>query len=309
VSTRTPPGWYPDPGHAGFGAAQERWWDGETWTDRTRASAAAPAQPGFGQQAPFPQQPGPVHGFPPQAPPPGRPKGPLVATAVAAVAVVLAVVVGVVVVTRDDDGKRADGGPSPTAPSGSPRPDGSTEPDDGTDPGPRENRPTMAGGVKLPLLSGWTRVEGTYGAAVNTTPYTCPLKRERCVRAGAAVYVTPLNGDPESVAEADIETNAEGSYGADYYGGITSHEEVESKAVEVAGQDGYLVRWKIDNKADPDAYVESVAFPHPDGSGQMLVLRAGVDIHDDAPAPRVLDKLVAGVEQGSVVDDGSSEQI
>jgi hypothetical protein len=301
VSTRTPPGWYPDPGHAGFGTAQERWWDGGTWTDHTRPSPSAPAPPaGFGQPA-VPQQP----------PPPGRPKGPLVATAVAAVAVVLAVVVGVVVATRDDEDKRADGGPSPTAPSGSPRAEESTGPDDGSggDPGPRQNRPTMASGVKLPLLSGWTRVEGTYGAAVNTTPYTCPLKRERCVRAGAAVYVTPLNGDPESVAEADIATNAERSYGADYYGGVTSHEEVESKAVKVAGQDGYLVRWKIDNKENPDAYVESVAFPHPDGSGQMLVLRAGVDIHDDAPPPSVLEKLVAGLEKGSVVDDGSSEQI
>ncbi|EST39663.1 hypothetical protein N566_00705 [Streptomycetaceae bacterium MP113-05] len=239
----------------------------------------------------------------------GRPKGPLVAGIVAAVAVVLAVVVGGVVIAGGDEEQRADGTPSPAAGSDPPGPRESTGPEEGDSPAPAEEELTLASGVKLPLLPGWTRVESTYGAAVNTTPYTCPLKRERCVRAGAAVYVTPEDGDPETVAGDDIEKNAESSYGAPYYGGITSHEEVESKPVEVAGQDGYLIRWKIDNKKDPDAYVESVAFPHPDGSGQMLVLRAGLDIHEDAPSAEDLDELLTGVAKGSVVDDGSSEQI
>ncbi|THA27253.1 DUF2510 domain-containing protein [Streptomyces sp. RKND-216] len=307
VSTTTPPGWYPDPGHTGFGPAPERWWDGATWTEHRRAASAGPVPPGYPPQGGSAQQHGAPGGFPPPYPR-GKPKGPLAAGIVAAVAVVLAIVVGAVLVGGDEGGRAA--GPAPSASTGPPATEESTGPDDdGSTPAPGEERLPLASGVKLPLPSGWTRVDGTYGAAVNTTSYSCPLKRERCVRAGAAVYVTPEDGDPETVAKADIEANADSSYGADYYGGITSHEEVASEAVEVAGQEGYLVRWKIDNKEDPDAYVESVAFPHPDGSGQMLVLRAGLDIHDEAPSTDVLDELLEGVEQGSVVDDDSNESI
>ncbi len=300
MSTRTPPGWYPDPGHTGFGPAPERWWDGQSWTDHTRTAPAVPGTP-----AGFPQQPG----FPPQAPH-GKSRGPVIAVIAASVAVVLAIAVGVVVIAGDDGGAdRADDGPSPTASAESSPRDDTTTPDEDASPAPGQEQLAIADGVTLPVPAGWERVEGTYGAAVNTTSYTCPLKKERCVRAGAAVYVTPADGDPEAVAQADIEANATWSYGKDYYGGITSHEETESKPVRVAGQDGYLVRWKIDNKADPDAYVQSVAFPHPDGSGQMLVMRAGVDIHEDAPPVSDMDEIVAGAEKGAIVDEGSSEQV
>lgn len=302
MSTRTPPGWYPEPGHTGFGPASERWWDGEAWTEHTRAAAAAPPSG-------FPPQPG----FAPRTPP-GKAKGPLVAGIVAAVAVVLALVVGVVVVTGDGGGEnRAGEAPTPGASAKSTPPDdgpgASDAPDDDSSQAPGPRQLAMAHGVKLPLLDGWERVPGTYGAAVNTTSYTCPLKKERCVRAGASVYVTPADGDPETVAKADIEVNAEYSYGADYYGGITSHRQAESRPVRVAGQDGYLVRWRIDNKADPDAYVQSVAFPHPDGSGQMLVLRMGVDIHSASPPVTDMDEIVAGVERGAVLDDSDSEAV
>lgn len=302
MTTRTPPGWYPDPGHTGFGPALERWWDGEQWTDHTRTAQAAPAQ----HPAGFPQQPG----IPPQQPPQGRPKGPLIAGIVSSVVVAVALIVGGVVIATDGDGQdeRAQDGPTPTASGQSSPPDGSEAPDDPS-PAPDEGGSRMAEGVKLPLLPGWQRAPGAHGAAVNTTPYRCPLKEERCVRAGANVIVTPLDGAPETVANTDIEINATSSFHEDYYGGITSHEEVESKPVKVAGQDGYLVRWKIDNKADPDAYVQSVAFPHPDGSGQMLVLRLGFDIHDEAPPVSDMARIVAGVQEGAVVDDGTSEAV
>ncbi|WP_425583603.1 DUF2510 domain-containing protein, partial [Streptomyces macrosporus] len=42
VSTTTPPGWYPDPGHTGPGPAPDRWWDGSAWTEHTRTSPTAP---------------------------------------------------------------------------------------------------------------------------------------------------------------------------------------------------------------------------------------------------------------------------
>jgi hypothetical protein len=298
VSTRTPPGWYPDPGHAGFGPAPERWWDGEAWSEHIRAAAPG-LQPGPPHPQGFPQYPGPA-----QVPPPRKPRGPLIAGIVGSVAVVLALVVGVVVVTRDDGGRnQADDGPTPTASAES------TAPDDDASQAPAPRQLELAHGVKLPLLAGWERVRGTDGAAVNTTRYSCPLQDETCVRAGASVHVTPTDGDAETVAGADIEANATHSYGERFYGGITSHEVTESKAVRVAGQNGYLVRWKIDNEADPDAYVQSVAFPHPDESGQMLVLRIGFDVHDEAPPVGDMDKLVAGVEEGAVLDDSDSEAV
>jgi uncharacterized RDD family membrane protein YckC len=40
----TPPGWYPDPSNP----AQQRYWDGTTWSDATAPGAAAAAAPGFG---------------------------------------------------------------------------------------------------------------------------------------------------------------------------------------------------------------------------------------------------------------------
>ena len=302
MSTRTPPGWYPDPGHAGFGPTPERWWDGETWTEHTRTAPATATPPGS-----LPQP-----GFAPQGPPQGRPKGPIVAGILVSLAVVVALVVGVVVLTGDGGEERAGGGPTPSASAESAPSDGAPEESPSPDDAPQAPAPrqlTMAHGVTLPLLDGWERVPGAYGAAVTTTSYACPLKEERCVRAGASVHVTPADGDPEAVAAADVEANAELSYGADYYGGITSHQEEEARSVRVAGQDGHLVRWKIDNKADPDAYVQSVAFPHPDGSGQMLVLRMGVDIHRDAPPVSDMDQIVAGVERGAVPDDTDSEPV
>lgn len=304
MSTRTPPGWYPDPGHTGFGPALERWWDGETWTDHTRAAAAAPGQPDFGGPAGF----GPQPGFAPRAAPPGKPRGPLIAGVVASVVVVLALVVGAVVVVRGDGEKQAEEHPTSatgSVPQPTPTPTGT---DDWRSPPPKEL--SLAHGVKLPLLEGWKRVEGTYGAVVDTkAQYPCPLKEGRCVRAGAAVYVTTFDGDPQDVATADVAANAAASYAADYYGGIVSREVLATEPVRVAGHDGYFVRWKIDNKADPDAYVQSVAFPHPDGSGQMLVLRMGVDIHPDAPPVAAMDKIVAGVERGAVLDDSQNEAI
>ncbi len=44
----TPPGWHPDSGNPG----QERYWDGNAWTEQRRPSQSAPAQTVVYQQAP-----------------------------------------------------------------------------------------------------------------------------------------------------------------------------------------------------------------------------------------------------------------
>ncbi|MCT2588688.1 DUF2510 domain-containing protein [Streptomyces sp. N2-109] len=298
----TPPGWFPDPGHTGNGPALERWWDGSAWTEQTRA-------PGY------PQMP---MATPPGVPPGQRPKGPLIAGICASVAVVVALIIGSVLVLADDSGDdskddKAKDKPSPTGPD---KPGESGEPDDPDDvpeePAPSGEPGSIAEGVKLPLLGGWQRTEGTGGAAVTIGPYKCPGDKEQgCVRGGAAVMnASAGEEDAETLAKADIEPNAQQSYGAEVYGGIESHKELLSEKVSVAGEDGYRVRWQLENKLGPDAYIESVVFPHPDGSGRMLVIRSGFDIHDEAPPLSAMDKLVKGVTEGTVADDdGSSEQV
>ncbi|MGW7353638.1 DUF2510 domain-containing protein [Streptomyces sp. NPDC054784] len=299
----TPPGWYPDPGHTGNGPALERWWDGATWTEHTRA-------PGY------PMMPGV-----PAPPPPPASRGPLIAGIGAAVVVTLALIVGGVLVFggSDDDGDGDDDGARSPAPSGAPEsPGGEGDPQGPEGDAPEGDAPEEGGpqeglpqGVKLPLLGGWERTPGAGGASVTTTRYDCPGERgPECVRGGSTLMNAPGGGSPESVAKADIEQNADTSYSEDVYGGIDEHEQVKAGKVEVAGQDGYRVRWKIENKVGPDAYVESVAFAHPDGSGQMLVLRSGFDIDDEAPPLSAMDKIVDGITEGTVAeDDGSSEQV
>ena len=44
MTTTTPPGWYPEPGHTGNGPAMERWWDGSAWTEYTRTAPPEAAQ-------------------------------------------------------------------------------------------------------------------------------------------------------------------------------------------------------------------------------------------------------------------------
>jgi hypothetical protein len=292
---RTPPGWYADPGYTGIGPAQERWWDGEQWTDHTRAAAGPPVAP---------------PGYPaPGAPSGGRSQGTVVAAVVAGAVVLAALVVGGVVLVNSGDGGRPGAAPTAAGPSVSPDDTPRGGPETGA-PSPDAGEMALATGVSLPLPGGWVRADGARGAAVTHGEYRCaPDKPERCVRGGATLWQLPASGTARSLAEADIAANAEQAYSEEFYGGITSHEEVRSEAVDVAGEDGYRVRWKIDNEKDPDAYVESVVFAHPDGSGRMVVLRTGLDIHGESPPVSDMDKLVDGITEGSVSDDGSSEQV
>ncbi|GAA2102393.1 DUF2510 domain-containing protein [Streptomyces albiaxialis] len=295
----TPPGWYPDPGQIPDHPPQERWWDGSAWTENRRPAA----------------------GFPPvPPPPPGRAgRGPLIAGLVGAVVLVAALAVGAVLLLggTDDDSGGDEARPGSSAPKipkdKEPAPDEEPpdeepptgEPELPTTP-PDADRPAPADGVRLPKLNGW---EGSGGSVMIGT-YDCPGDaHEKCLRGGSSIVEAEGKGPAKEIAETDVERNAKSAYNADTYGGITSHKVIEKGKVKVAGEDGYRVRWKIKNKIKPDAYVESVAFPHPDGSGEMLVVRSGFDIHKDAPPLSDMDKLVDGVSRGSAQDDGSRENV
>ncbi|SCK54291.1 DUF2510 domain-containing protein [Streptomyces sp. WMMB 322] len=277
----TPPGWYPDPDPAqrDNSPSAERWWDGACWTGQTRTRAAV--------------------------------RGPLVAGVVGAAVLAAALVVSVVLafgtapgsgLARDEAGAGDSDSPGP--------PD-----DDGGPPGADPEAPDSpdgdvpATGVDLPVLKGWDH--DPFGPMVTTGEYKCPgSKEESCLRGSSVIIVAPGGtAGAEETAKSDIGRFAELAYSKSTYGGITSHEAIASEKTSVAGQDAYRVRWKIVNRTKPDAYVESVAFRHPDGSGEMLLLRTGFDIAKSAPPLSDMDKLAEGVTEGDPGEDGRGKDV
>ncbi|MFD9872264.1 DUF2510 domain-containing protein [Streptomyces niveus] len=320
MTQTTPPGWYPDPGHEGEGPPQERWWDGSAWTDMVRADSAAtwsaPSGPGAPGMPPYPA-----------APPPGAGgRGRRIALAVTAAVVVLAVVGGFLLLQEDGDSSADRAGSTPStapskpgkerpAPDESQPPGGPDAPDGGgggggEDGGPQQEIPTedgfatdLASGISIPVPDGWSGQSGPVGAGVSTGEHPCPGNPdESCVRGGVnsvpAIALEIKATTPKAAAEADIKKNAEESYGGESYGEISSHEELKSEAVTVAGKKGYLVRWKVVTGKGDDGYVQSLAFPSPAPGAQnmLIIVRSGFDINDKAPKLPVMDEITGGIK-------------
>jgi hypothetical protein len=57
------------------------------------------------------------------------------------------------------------------------------------------------------------------------------------------------------------------------YGGITSHRQVRSEALTVAGQKGYLVRWRVGTEQGDGGCVQSLAFPSPAHPESFVLVR------------------------------------
>ncbi|MEU6064199.1 MULTISPECIES: DUF2510 domain-containing protein [Streptomyces] len=328
----TPPGWYPDPGQTNDGPPTERWWDGRAWTDQTRpaGSAAAwgpPTQPqGTG---PYPAYAG-HSGYPgyPAQPPAGSRRGLRTGIAVAvAVAVLASIGVGVYALSKHDSGGRdragsqqGQGGPGGRGgpegqnggqggPGGG---SGGSGGSDGQPPSPGQSEapkvegggsvPDPINGISLPVPEGWTGQGLTVGAQVTSNnSYKCPGDvSEKCTAGGAysapAALLHSKGSTAEEVAKADIAANAKESYGGTTYGSITSHEVLASKAVTVAGQKGYLVRWKAVTSKGADGWVESLAFPSPARPDRMVVVRFGVDVGQKLS---VIDEITKGIKVSS----------
>jgi hypothetical protein len=299
----TPPGWYPDPGQTQNGPPIERWWDGSRWTDQIRS---APATGPWGP-----------HAYAPVVPPPRR--GLRTAIGVGVVVVVLACIGGgVFALAKDgDDGTRA-GTPAASGPSrgggedGPRKPGGPSRPDTPDAPGPQQEDGYVAdpsSGISLPVPDGWTGQVGTIGAQVTTDTYPCPGDpKEQCVRAGAssqpALALDLKQSTARAVAEADIAQNAKDSYGGKVYGSVTSHEELAAQAVDVAGKEGYLVRWKVVTSKGDDGYVESLAFPSPAAEDVLVVVRFGFDVNAAAPKLATMDEITKGIKKSALVSGG-----
>ena len=289
MTQTSPPGWHPDPGYTGFGPRQERWWDGTQWTDHLRVPPAA-----------------------------ARSRRIRIGAGITAAVVVLAAVGGgVYLLTNDSDGKSDNVASSPSA-SPSPGPDrrpggngdgggdrdgGSESPEQGLPEIEKGYATDLASGISIPVPDGW-KGESGMGAGVTTGSYACPGDTEqKCVRGG--VFSAPAEAlklktkTAKATAEKDIEANADESYGEKIYGGITSHEELKSESVTVAGQQGYRVRWKVVTKNGDDGYVESLVFPSPVAKDMLVVVRSGFDINAKAPSLSVLDDITKGIKAAS----------
>lgn len=324
MTTTTPPGWYPEPGHTGNGPAMERWWDGSAWTEYTRTAPVAPtAQPGVqpgvqpGYAYPYPSGPsGDIVASPGGG---GRRPGTVAIAIMAALVLIGAVVAGILVLgkgsSKKDDAKNT---PSPaiSAPhrkggGGQPAP----QPSGGTQSPGSGGGKAVDGydGISLPVLDGWTGATGQNGIGANVTTggYPCPGDPSQpCVRGGvfaepaAAAKITATS--PEAAAKADIAPNAADSYSTDIYGATTSHQQVASQAVTVAGQQGYMVRWRITTKSGTSGYVESLVFPSPSNSSKLVLVRFGFDIGGQAPGVDVMDRITQGIKADSSGSQGGT---
>lgn len=291
VTQMSPPGWHPDPGHTGIGPRHERWWDGAQWTDQLRVPPAV-----------------------------ARRRRTRIGVGVAVGVVVLGAVGGGLFLLSDRSGdtkEHAATTPS-TAPSDAPRrgPGGSGG-GEGGNRGPQQQMPQaedgyatdLASGISLPVPDGWQGSSGIAGAGVTTGDYPCPGDTsEKCVRGG--VFSMPAKGlkldttTAKATALKDISANATESYGEKIYGGITSRRELKSEPVTVAGEQGYLVRWKVVTKNGDDGYVQSLAFPSPRAKDMLIVVRSGFDIDSKAPALSVMDDITKGIKAASGANSG-----
>ncbi|MBB5938876.1 DUF2510 domain-containing protein [Streptomyces zagrosensis] len=290
--------------------------------------------PGPAAGAPYgPPMPGAAPGYPggypgypggPDAggPPPGRGRRNAVVATVGAF-VVAAIVAGVVVLGGDDGGgddSNEAGQPKPSFTVPTPEESG---PGGGTPTAPSQagDRATdPANSISVPVLSQWTaNPPNAVGLGITTSPYPCPDDTaSTCVRGGVFSFGTTGKGyratTAEGIAKEDIERNAEDSYGAGpggkraAYGGLNGHEELKAEPVTVAGQSGYLVRWKADTKKGDDGYVQSIAFPEPGqaagGQQTMVIVRFGFDVSASAPPLSAMDEIVQGIEPAAGDGEG-----
>ncbi|QIJ66826.1 hypothetical protein [Streptomyces sp. JB150] len=264
------------------------------------AQSGYPTQPGYPVHPGYPAHPG-YPGYPAQPPPRSR-RWLRTGIAVAVAAAVLASIgVGVYALTKDDDGgaSRADSQQGPGS-GGQDGPfgdgdggDSGSGGQDGDEPGPGQSRaPEVEGGgtvsdpvngISFKVPDGWSGRTMAVGAQLSSEDtYPCPGETSQtCTKGGAysapAELLETKGGTPEAVAKADIAENAEESYGGASYGEISSHQVLASQAVTVAGQKGYLVRWKAVTSKGADGLVQSVAFPSPADTGRIVVVRVGVD--------------------------------
>ncbi|WP_425086306.1 DUF2510 domain-containing protein [Streptomyces liangshanensis] len=171
-----------------------------------------------------------------------------------------------------------------------------------------------ASGISIPVPAGWKGESGPIGAGVTTGDYPCPGQTSQtCVLGGvSSAPAAALKNNAKTAKEAaekDIEVNATESYGGASYGKISSHEQLKAEAVTVAGQKGYLVRWKVVTSKGDDGYVQSLAFPSPATPELMVLVRSGFDVNSKAPKLTVMDDITKGIKKAAGGGTGTGQGV
>ncbi|KJS55268.1 hypothetical protein VM98_13985 [Streptomyces rubellomurinus subsp. indigoferus] len=145
--------------------------------------------------------------------------------------------------------------------------------------------------LSLPVPSGWKGSHTAEGyAAMYVGSYTCADGQSECTLGGVNTGRIDGGGsDVAAAAKADIDKAAKDSY-AD----VTGHQELKNEAVKVNGQDGWLIRWKVDAAKGNNGYVQTVVFPSSDGK-TLVSVHFGFDIADKAPDVSLMDTIVKGI--------------
>lgn len=289
-------------------------------------SPTVPGGPGYPGQPSYPAYPA----YPGQPPAKARGRARTAIAVVAGVAVLAAIGGGVYALTRDGGGTDKAGSGSPfdspreTSPDGPGGSDGGGSGGSGGEDGPGgpggdgeggvpvEGGPVhdSVNGISIPVPDGWQGGATPNGAGLaDKKTYPCPSDPSQdCTPGGASSASAEQLGltgvtSAKEAAQKDIGINAEESYGAEGYGALTSHQVLKSGEVTVAGQKGYLVRWKAVTQQGTDGCVESLAFPSPADPDRIVVIRFGVDIGQDLS---VIDEITKGIEKASVGGNGQS---
>ncbi|MGW2180772.1 DUF2510 domain-containing protein [Streptomyces sp. NPDC001732] len=306
MSNATPPGWYPDAAIPGT----ERWWDGTAWTAHTRPAAPAPQQ--FGP--PAPEFGPPVQAEEASVQAGGAPGGNgtgsrttrTVALTVAGLVVVGAAVTGALLLRGGDGTPEA--GPSGSAPppaatataTDTPSPDDSSAGDD------PKVLVDQLNGITLPIPDGWERPDLSGGRLLmmrTVAPYRCPGDSGRFCYHGTVTSSTANATDitsAEELAKHDITDAVDSAYEQDVlgnriHGGVTSHKELASESVSVAGRTGYQVRWQVDTGKGPGGYVQSLVFPSTVGSESLVIVRYAFDAGPDGPSLSLMDTITKAI--------------
>lgn len=297
-----PPGWYPDPG----AAHTERWWDGTAWTAQVRRTGGEP-------ELPDPVEAAYGTGFGPPGSgdtPPGtgrRPvRGRVVAVTLVGAVLAAAIVTGVAALGTGDDPeiRVTDPGAGPGAthpptstPAPTPSPSASGDPHLLVD---------ELNNISVPVPAGWKKAEDVHGLPTMVTEkrYPCPGATAYCdqgrVSTTTAREDSAGDNSPRAAAEADIEDTAARAYDRDGAGGrpfdgMTGHRRIAAGPVEVAGRQGWFVRWRVSTRTGPGGWVQSLAFPAPTDAGAVAVVRYTLDTGPGTPPVSLMDTVTRGI--------------